>query len=332
MDPVGEWVEQRAKRGRRARGIALVCVSLAVACRAPRDAREVLAGAATREDTAAVGATQQPHPGEVEPPGGAAAQRTLEEPLTATAAARGEAERDALAALTRADEAAAAGRADATLHAAAARALSTAADLRLQAALVARFRATPAEEPGALVRGEDSLDDETRRAVEGLVREASRQARAALALAPEDLAARQDEAFADSLAAWAMGPTRALMSGAGKRLPKLLAANREAGATREDAAPLRLEGRFLCMAPWPVGDLARGTEALAEAAGHAPTALNLMFLGDARWLAGDAEAAGEAWRAAATAAEGLDPSRDPAGVLVGWLAGQRVVAHQRVTR
>ncbi len=319
----GVWVGHRA--GSRVCGLAVLCVALAAACRAPRDAREVLAGLPGH---AAAGDSQSGDPDLT----AAVDERAHVDPLPMTAPRRAEVERDALARLSRADEAAAAGRAEAALHSAAARALCTAADLRLLAGLVAHFRGASAEGPGALVRGEDALGGETRSAVEGLVREAARHARAALALAPTDLAARQDEAFAESLAAWAMGPTRALVSGAGRRLPKLLAANREAGADREDAAPLRLEGRFLCLAPWPVGDLARGRDALVEAARLAPTALNLMFLGDAHWLAGDATAARDAWRAAVTAAERLDASRDPAGVLVGWLARERALVDERAPR
>jgi hypothetical protein len=215
----------------------------------------------------------------------------------------------------------------------AARALSEVADLTLLAAQVARFHAEPADEPGALVRGEDDLDAAVKREVEGLVRDAARLARAAIDMnvtSPDfdSLGAHQDEAFAESLTAWAIGPTRALVSGAGRRLPKLLAANRALGAEREGAAPLRLEGRFLCLAPWPVGDLERGRELLDAAVAAAPTPLNALFQGDAAWLAQEPAGAQRAWELARAAAEAA-PASDAHARLVDELARMRLDALAR---
>jgi hypothetical protein len=222
---------------------------------------------------------------------------------------------------------------DPAANARAARALSEIADLTLLAAQVARFQAQPASEPGVLVRGEDDLDASVVREIEGLVRDAARFARVALDSAAtatefDTLGAHQDEAFAESLTAWAIGPTRALVSGAGRRLPKLLAANRALGAEREGAAPLRLEGRFLCLAPWPVGDRERGRALLDAAVAAAATPLNALFQGDAAWLVQDVVGAQRAWELARAAAEAA-PTSDAHARLVGELARMRLTALAR---
>lgn len=261
--------------------------------------------------------------------------------LAAATRALQEARRAALELLERAEAAPL----DPAANARAARALCETADLMLLTAQVARFQAEPASEPAALVRGEDDLDAAIKREIEGLVRDAARLARAAIdgaagvAAAPAEassaapldielLGAHQDEAFAESLIAWAIGPTRALVSGAGRRLPKLLAANRALGAERDDAAPLRLEGRFLCLAPWPVGDGERGRKLLDAAVAVAPTPLNALFQGDAAWLAEDPDTAQRAWELARSTAESA-PVHDAHARLVGELARMRLSALHR---
>lgn len=255
-----------------------------------------------------------------EPPTQSEAPR-VDDALGAGRAELDDAQRRALAALERAQ----ADGADATAHADAARALVNVADLSIQVALVERGRAAEADDARALVRGEDALGSDLRDAVEGLLRAAALHARAALAVDPERLGARHDEAFAESLTAWAIGPTRALVSGAGRRLPKLLAANRALGPFREGAAPTRLEGRFLCMAPWPMGDIARGRALLDEAAAHTPSPINTLFQGDAAWSSNDLSSARAAWRVAATGAAQVDPYAR----LVGELALLRLAASER---
>ena len=108
-------------------------------------------------------------------------------------------------------------------------------------------------------------------------------------------------------------------------MPKLLAANSALGAEREGAAPLRLEGRFLCLAPWPVGDRERGRALLDAAVTAAPTPLNALFQGDAAWLVEDADGAARAWELARVAAEAAPPS-DAHALLVGELARMRLDA------
>ena len=144
------------------------------------------------------------------------------------------------------------------------------------------------------------MADDVMRELLGLTKEAAAlalEARAGLA-GDAALAALHDAAFASTLSAWAMGPQRALMSGAARQLKPLLAENVAAGPERGGAAPLRLQGRVLCRAPWPVGDKARGRALLQQAFDVAPGALNALFLGDAAHAAGDADAALRAWRTA----------------------------------
>lgn len=332
--PRSEWV-QRARSACAAPHL-VAWLLIAVGCSSPPTARDTL-----------VPATVPPI--EVEPKAHFAADAPLIDagPAGVRAAATRALESTRSAALVLLERAEAAPL-DPAASARAARALSDVADLTLLAAQVARFHAQPADEPGALVRGEDNLDAAVKREVEGLVRDAARLARAAIDVAADaattirpdaptedgatvtprefdTLGAHQDEAFAESLTAWAIGPTRALVSGAGRRLPKLLAANCALGAEREGAAPLRLEGRFLCLAPWPVGDRERGRELLDAAVAAAPTPLNALFQGDAAWLAQEPAAAQRAWQLARAAAEAA-PAHDTHAVLVGELARMRLAA------
>ncbi|MEZ6015092.1 MAG: hypothetical protein R3F49_08265 [Planctomycetota bacterium] len=314
-------------------GVALTVIGSLSACASAPSARETLSRLAADADAGHLepGASSMGAPG----PAAAAGERNgstsptgpLGAPAAADALALGKAALDgarrrALDLVQRAEAAPE----DRGLNGQAAQALCDVADLSIHVALVARFRAEPPTSVTALVRGEDDLDGGLKRELEGLVRDAARLARAALD-APgtpteaEVAALRQDEAFAETLAAWAMGPTRAVLSGAGRRLPKLLAANRALGSAREDASPLRLEGRFLSLAPWPVGDSAGGRALLEEATALAPVPMNALFLGDAAWLTDDPAAARAAWERARTA-----ELKGPVDALVQELATLRLAA------
>jgi len=336
-DPLGSALEcgaaLRPTAGRALLASTLVGCALWVSgCRSVPDASEVLSSArGGSERDGSADPTRHESRGADDP--------QLAAPLDLLAASQAAVAASEQAALALLERARAAEPADTTasdgsrvaLFVEASRALCDVADLRMQTALVARFHDALTTDPGQLVRGEDELSDTFRRELEGLLREAATLARRALEREPEHPEARQLEAFAESLSAWAMGPTRALLAGAGRRLPKLLAANRALGPLRADAAPTRLEGRFLCMAPWPAGDLARGRALLDEAAAHAPTALTSLFQGDAAWLAEDSEAASFAWRTAADVGARASVTSDTNTALIGALARLRLVALERVS-
>ncbi len=221
-------------------------------------------------------------------------------------------------------------RADATAsdRTAAARALFLAADARVQRAVIAEFEARDASAPPTIawvLDAEDRAGDAVRAEVEALTRaglayaEPSTHADALLA-----------KALNTCLLAWSVGTRRALFEGLGGACDDATAAALAADEALDDAAPLRLRGRFLSRAPWPVGDRAEGLRLLRRAVEIAPVRLNLLFLGDALWQSGDEAGARAAWRRAADAeAEGGANEEANGEALDAWrrrLARQRLAA------
>ena len=73
-----------------------------------------------------------------------------------------------------------------------------------------------------------------------------------------------------------------------------------------NAAALRLRGKFLMTAPWPVGDLDEAGRALARAVERAPVSENLLMLGDWAARSDDRERAKELWERATQRANAGD--------------------------
>jgi len=179
----------------------------------------------------------------------------------------------------------------------ASRALFLAADLRMQRALVAYLEANADLTLEEVLDAEDQLSSEVTEAVRGLCSEGLTRAKAAVALAPEDVAGHQYKALHLSLVAWAEGASAALFSGHAAAIPKAMASAVAADEGFEGAAPLRLEGRFRTRAPWPYRDRKRAREALERAVELAPVPVNHLFLGDLLQVLGEEGAARENWRA-----------------------------------
>jgi tetratricopeptide (TPR) repeat protein len=104
-----------------------------------------------------------------------------------------------------------------------------------------------------------------------------------------------------SFVAWANGPVASLMSGNAKRITKAMDAAIALDPEFDHGAPLRLKGRFLARAPWPVGDRKAARTLLARAVQLAPMPIHHLFLGDLLFELGEPDAAVEQWQAVATA-------------------------------
>ncbi|MEE8468254.1 MAG: hypothetical protein V3T22_07350 [Planctomycetota bacterium] len=186
---------------------------------------------------------------------------------------------------------------DPNLAVEASRALFLAADLRLQRAVALYLEARADLTLEEVLDAEDQLPTEVTEAVRGLCAEGLARAKAAVALAPEDVAGHQYRALHLSLVAWAEGPSAALFSGHAAAIPKAMALAVSADEGFEGAAPLRLEGRFRARAPWPYRDRTRARESLERAVELAPVPVNHLFLGDLLQVLGETEASRESWRA-----------------------------------
>jgi len=190
---------------------------------------------------------------------------------------------------------------DADVALAATALLFQAADLRLQRGSLEALDALEAPDLAAVLGADERVDDVTREAVLSLCTAGLEAAERAAALRPGDVAAELHRGLHLSLVSWANGPARSLMAGYGPRLVAAIDAALAADATFDDAAPLRLDGRFRGKAPWPYGDLARARASLERACEAAPITVNLLFLGDVLWAAGARDEALARWRAASTA-------------------------------
>ncbi|MBL8749366.1 MAG: hypothetical protein JNK78_09400 [Planctomycetes bacterium] len=174
--------------------------------------------------------------------------------------------------------------------------LFQAADLRLQQATVAWLDLHRDADRATVLAAEDRLGDDVRAGIVSLCNEGLACAERAVNTRPDDAAARLHEGLHVSLLAWANGPARSLMAGYGGRLVKAIDAAIAANAALDGGAPLRLQGRFRSKAPWPYGDVAAGTRALARAVALRSVPVNHLFYGDALAAAGDTGAAEEQWR------------------------------------
>jgi len=211
---------------------------------------------------------------------------------------------------------------DVTALVAASRALFLAADARVQRAVIDALDARPTATLGEVLSAEDSLSPDLRAEVEALTGEGLEQAERALELAPSDPTALLYRAIHTSLLAWSVGPTRALFEGLGSDCEAATFDALAADEAIEAAGPLRLRGRFLSKAPWPLGDAERAVAHLCRATELFPVRLNWLFLGDALHAHGDHAAAREAWQQAIDADS--DPDSAPLGAYHRELARRRL--------
>jgi len=178
------------------------------------------------------------------------------------------------------------------------RELFLAADLRIQRATLEVLRAEPEAELGRVLDAEDRVPRAVKEEVRALCSAGADVSERAVELDPESVAARQYLALHRTLLAWAEGAASAFLRGMGPKVEGAIEAAVELDPAYDDAAPLRLRGRFRSQAPWPLRDLAGGRADLERALAMAPIPLHYLYLGDARFAAGDAQGAAAAWRAA----------------------------------
>lgn len=197
---------------------------------------------------------------------------------------------------------------DARRALAAARAAFAAADLSVQQALVETVGGLTAPTPAAILAAEAEMPAGVRDRVLALADAGAAAAQAALdALAadtarpPSDFARDRVDAEVHlalhlSFVAWANGPMRSLFAGYGKRITAAMDAALALDPEWDHGAPLRLKGRFLAQAPWPLRDRDEGLSLLRRAVAAAPLPIHHLFLGDLLFERGDVDAAVAEWR------------------------------------
>ena len=206
---------------------------------------------------------------------------------------------------------------------AAAQALFFAADLRLQHGILAHEAAGDGT-PAALIGAEDELPDTLRAEVLSLCEAGLAFSERAVELDGDRVQTRLYLALHLSLAAWGRGAMRSLLQGLGPRIAAAIDKAIELDAAYSEAAPLRLRGRFLTRAPWPIRDLDEAKTALERAVELAANPVNHLFLGDTLWLLEEHDAAKVQWRAATTAKTSADAL--PAADAFRELARLRIAA------
>jgi tetratricopeptide (TPR) repeat protein len=194
---------------------------------------------------------------------------------------------------------------DATLALTATRLLFVTADEAVQNALLEVARSLSSPDVAAVLAADRLLPAKVRERVVSLATTGAEIAEAAVAaLARESdqavLAARVDAqvylALHLSFVAWANGPVASLMAGYATRIVAAMEAALALDPFSDHGAPLRLRGRFLARAPWPVGDLKKARELLTRAVKHAPLPIHHLFLGDALFALGEQPAAIQQWQ------------------------------------
>jgi len=197
-------------------------------------------------------------------------------------------------------------------------ALFAAADPTVQAALVEVGNALVDPDPSAVLAAEADMPAVIRDRVLGLATTGAEAAQAALDALGEDPQRRDERVDANvhlalhlSFVAWANGPMRSLMAGYGSRITAAIDRAHALDPEWDGGAPLRLEGRFLAQAPWPLADRDRAIVLLRRAVAVAPLPIHHLFLGDVLWQDGDRDGAIAEWRAVLTS-EPDDTTREVA--------------------
>ncbi|MFK7740686.1 MAG: hypothetical protein AB8H80_10210 [Planctomycetota bacterium] len=204
-----------------------------------------------------------------------------------------------------------ANRADVAAALAAARALFAAADVEVQRALADASESIDADSPSDVLAAEESLPDVILERILGLANSGAEAAQAAIEQLATDTAGHErhgQEVEANVLLAqhlsfvgWANGPVRSLMSGLGNRIQTAMARAIELDPEWCHGAPLRLKGRFLAKAPWPLRDRDESLQLLQRAAQLRAMPIHHLFLGDILFEQGDLENAIVQWRMVQTA-------------------------------
>ncbi|MCB9879254.1 MAG: hypothetical protein H6835_16790 [Planctomycetes bacterium] len=190
---------------------------------------------------------------------------------------------------------------------AASRALFEAVDVTVQQALVDTTRDATFADPRDVVAAEAPMPATIRDRVLALTETGTQAAQAAIdgfaALPtppPEAVDAQVHLALHLIFVAWANGPMRAMMSGLPKRIEAAMALALAGDRTFDHGAPLRLRGRWLAQAPWPIGDVEQALTLLQEAVHTAPLPIHHLFLGDLLLKREEPDAAAAEWRAVLT--------------------------------
>lgn len=195
---------------------------------------------------------------------------------------------------------------DATLALAATRLLFVTADEAVQNALLEVARSLSSPDVAAVLAADRVLPATVRQRVLSLATTGAEIAEAAVAALQREsdqvvpLASRVDAqvllALHLSFVAWANGPVASLMAGYASRIVAAMEAALALDPLSNHGAPLRLRGRFLARAPWPVGDLKEARELLTRAVTHAPMPIHHLFLGDTLFALGEQPEAIQQWQ------------------------------------
>lgn len=190
----------------------------------------------------------------------------------------------------------------------AAHAAFAAADRSVQEALVATVRDLPAPTPAAILAAEAEMPAAVRDRVLALADTGAAAAQAALDALSADTARPAADLARDrvdaevhlalhlSFVAWANGPMRALFAGYGERITAAMDAALAIDPVWDHGAPLRLKGRFLAQAPWPLRDRDESLRLLQRAVATAPLPIHHLFLGDLLFARGDSAGALAEWQ------------------------------------
>lgn len=184
---------------------------------------------------------------------------------------------------------------EAALALAAADRLFDVVDVRIQRSLAEAVQRLSRPTMDEILAAESELPDALRQEVVSLSATGVEAADAALAFEPS-VAAHQSLALHLTMLAWANGAVRALMAGYGSRIQSHVDQAIELDPGWDGAAPLRLRGRFLAQAPWPVGDLEAARRDLERAVAIAPLPIHHLFLGDVLYALDDAVGAKAEWQ------------------------------------
>ncbi len=177
--------------------------------------------------------------------------------------------------------------------------LFQAADARAQCAIVAA--SVDGDPVDIVLAADDRVSAEVRKQVASLCSDGLGAAERVVARHPDNPAAQLQRGLCLCLLAWANGSVRSLVQGFGPRILDAIDKSVAGDAKADDCAALRLQGRFLHKAPWPLRDREVARAALLRAVDEAPCLLNFLFLGDALWSEGDRDGAIDAWRKAVDA-------------------------------
>lgn len=212
------------------------------------------------------------------------------------------------------------------------------ADLMVQTALLAEMQSLEQPTVASILAVDQELPANVRDQVLSLATAGAEAAEAAVAAlaSGSKVSLQPDTAMIDaqvhlalhlSFMAWANGPMAALMAGYPKRIGRAMDAAMTEDPLFDHGAPLRLKGRFLAQAPWPVGDQAEARKLLARAVANAPMPIHHLFFGDLLWNLKEPAAAIEQWRAAVLAQP--DASTEAVAPMHGEMAKLRLLAAER---